>query len=71
MLHRGGVEGLRSQAADALVSSGPSQRVLLAVAQAPSPRLGNPTRWGWPHWLVPTSKAGGHRSTHRPLEDYG
>lgn len=47
-----------------------SSRVLLAVA--PPPRVGNPTHWGWPHWLAPVyHTAGQHRSTHRSLEDYG
>lgn len=55
----------RSGLADAMAAS---PRILIAVA--PSPRLAHPTRWGWPHWLAPEYKAGGHHSTHRPLEDY-
>jgi len=71
MLHRGGTEG-PVQGRDLVhPGSGGSARVLLAVA--PPPRLGNPTRWGWPHWLAPAYEAGGrppvsHRTT---LEDYG
>ena len=67
MLHRGSSEVVPSGGRN--VSAGAPPRVLLAVA--PAPRLGNPTRWGWPHWLAPAYKAGAQRSTHRPLEDYG
>ncbi len=44
--------------------AGSRSRVLLAVA--PPPRLGNPTRWGWPHWLAPTYRAGGQLPPARP-----
>jgi hypothetical protein len=67
MLHRGTPQAQRGGSRSLQVGETPS-RVLLAVA--PQPRVSNPTRWGWPHWLAPAYKAGGHRSTHRPLEDY-
>jgi hypothetical protein len=68
MLHRGATQDSRHGGNASLTGTHPSARVLIAVA--PPPRVTNPTRWGWPHWLAPTYKAGGHRSTHRPLEDY-
>jgi hypothetical protein len=66
MLHRGAPPGSHSGRGG--LGSTASSHVLIAVA--PPPRLTNPTRWGWPHWLAPTSRAGGHHTTHRPLEDY-
>ncbi len=70
MLHRVHTEGSRTGEArsGSEGTTPPSPRVLIAVA--PPPRISNPTRWGWPHWLAPAHTAGGHRSTHRPLEDY-
>jgi hypothetical protein len=72
MLHRGGASerSFQDRHPPHSGASG-SARVLLAVA--PPPRLGNPTRWGWPHWLAPAYEAGGHSQTssHRTLEDYG
>jgi len=68
MLHRGASERPPAGRLAHGGSSG-SARVLLAVA--PPPRLGNPTRWGWPHWLAPAYEAGGHPpNTHRTLEDF-
>ena len=69
MLHRANDRGAHAPNAGRLSDrSSPPSRVLIAVA--PPPRISNPTRWGWPHWLAPAYKAGGHHSTHRPLEDY-
>ncbi len=69
MLHRSGGHSSR-RAHPGAGGAASSARVLIAVA--PQPRLTNPTRWGWPHWLAPAYKAGGQpTSTHRPLEDYG
>jgi len=67
MLHSEALEGPRHPAHDS--PSPPSARILIAVA-AP-PRLSDPARWGWPHWLAPPPyRAGGHRGLHRPLEDF-
>jgi len=67
MLHTVSTNGPRSDGQDA--GAGGASRVLLAVA-AP-PRLSDPARWGWPHWLAPPPyKAGGHRSPRHHLEDY-
>ncbi len=38
-------------------------KVVLAVA--PPPRVDNPAHWGWPHWLAPVYRAGGHHRPHR------
>jgi hypothetical protein len=66
MLHTGTSEGLRAAGRD---PAGGTSRVLFAVASPP--RLADPARWGWPHWLAPPAfKAGGHRSSHRHLEHY-
>jgi hypothetical protein len=69
MLHRAGSD--RALTGRNVPHPGPSAaRVLLAVA--PAPRLGNPNRWGWPHWLVPAYEAGARvPNSHRTLEDYG
>ena len=67
MLHRGGSEGAHPGFPETV--SPPAAKVVLAVA--PPPPLSNPTRWGWPHWLAPAYKAGGHRSAHHSLEEYG
>jgi hypothetical protein len=65
MLHTGTSEGPRPAGHD----PGASSRVLIAFASPP--RLGDPSRWGWPHWLAPPAyKAEGHRSPHRALEHY-
>jgi len=70
MLPRGASERLPPAGRVSHGAASDSARVLLAVA--PPPRLGNPTHWGWPHWLAPAYRAGGHSSTtHRTLEDYG
>ena len=68
MLHRGASRNVGS------FHQGPPgaapSKVVLAVV--PPVRVANPTHWGWPHWLAPVYHgAGPHRSTHRPLEDYG
>jgi len=66
MLHRAHDQGSRHAGGRTPETTSP--RVLIAVA--PPPRVTNPTRWGWPHWLAPAYRAGGHHSNHRPLEDY-
>jgi len=69
MLHRGGSDPMLTTPRELHAGAGGTAKVLLAVA--PPPRLGNPTRWGWPHWLAPAYEAGGHRPTsHRTLEDF-
>jgi hypothetical protein len=70
MLHRGAADGQHHHG-HGLGAQGTSLSTKVLLAVAPSPRLGNPTRWGWPLWLAPSHRAGGHRPNHRPLEDYG
>ena len=68
MLHRGNPHGPHGGHHSG--QGNPSAQTRLLIAVAPPPRLTNPTRWGWPHWLAPAYKAGGHHTAHRPLEDY-
>jgi hypothetical protein len=68
MLHRDTPHGPHGGRQPGEANSSAHTRLLIAVA--PPPRLTNPTRWGWPHWLAPASRAGGHHASNRPLEDY-
>lgn len=43
--------------------------VLLTVA--PAPKAHSSPYSGWPNWLVPTYRSGGHRAPDQPLEDEG
>lgn len=44
-----------------------SRELLLAVA--PPPRTHSFDLSGWPHWLIPTFRSGGHRPQVRLLEE--
>ncbi len=68
MLQRGAAHTVASHRHVPAIASGPAARVVLAVAS--NPRLGTPTRWGWPHWLAPAYQASGSHRAQRPLEDY-
>jgi hypothetical protein len=70
MLHRTGLRVPEGSLSARKGSAAGPANVLLAVA--PPPRLGSPTRWGWPHWLAPAYRAARqHHASSRPLEDYG
>jgi len=49
-------------------ASGGMTKVVFAVA--PPPRVSNPARWGWPHWLAPVYHPGGPARSVRPVEEY-
>lgn len=40
----------------------------LLIAVAPPPRTHVYDLSGWPNWLAPTYRSGGHRTTSRPRE---
>ena len=69
MLHRGGSDPPPRDRRLLHADGGGATKVLLAVA--PPPRPGNPTRWGWPHWLAPAYPAGEPPAgARRTLEDF-
>ncbi len=48
-------------------------RIRKASGFAVSPLSGrpeSPTLWRWPSWLAPLYRAGGHRASNSPHEDY-
>jgi hypothetical protein len=44
-----------------------AREVLLAIA--PPPKTGPSAGGGWPSWLIPAYRSGGHRPTVRLLEE--
>ena len=60
--------GLRATPTDTMHGRSASRQLLLAVAPPPQPHHSYALS-GWPSWLIPAYRAGGHRPEIRLLEE--